>query len=69
MAPPLDKDLFRNREWATLIGDTASSPGGQMKDRTRYWIFHWVRVVLWPVPVLTLLKVWRAANRPVVARD
>jgi hypothetical protein len=30
-----------------------------MKDRTRYWILHWLRVALWPLPVLTLVKALR----------
>jgi hypothetical protein len=31
-----------------------------MTARPRYWTLHWVRVVLWPLPVLTLLRVGRA---------
>jgi hypothetical protein len=31
-----------------------------MKPRTRYWILHWLRVVLWPLLVLTLVRAWRA---------
>jgi hypothetical protein len=28
-----------------------------MSPRTRYWIIHWVRVVLWPLPVMTMKRV------------
>jgi hypothetical protein len=31
-----------------------------MTTRTRYWTLHWVRVVLWPLPVLTLFRLGRA---------
>jgi hypothetical protein len=31
-----------------------------MSPRTRYWTLHWLRVALWPLPVLTLFKVGRA---------
>jgi hypothetical protein len=27
-----------------------------MKPRTRYWTIHWLRVVLWPLPVMTLTQ-------------
>jgi hypothetical protein len=27
-----------------------------MSPRTRYWIIHWLRVVLWPLPVVTLFR-------------
>jgi hypothetical protein len=29
----------------------------------RYGTLHWIRVVLWPLPVLTLLKAGRAAMK------
>jgi hypothetical protein len=32
-----------------------------MNPRARYWTLHWVRVALWPLPVLTLLRAGRAA--------
>jgi len=34
-----------------------------MTARARYWILHWVRVALWPLPVLTLFRVGRAAAK------
>jgi hypothetical protein len=27
----------------------------------RYWTLHWLRVLLWPLPVLTLARAGRAA--------
>lgn len=27
-----------------------------MSPRTRYWTIHWLRVALWPLPVLTLVR-------------
>jgi hypothetical protein len=27
----------------------------------RYWTLHWIRVVLWPFPVMTLFKLGRGA--------
>jgi hypothetical protein len=33
-----------------------------MKDRTRYWILHWLRVVLWPLPVLTIVRALRGQS-------
>jgi hypothetical protein len=32
-----------------------------MSFNTRYWTLHWVRVVLWPLPVLTLVRAGRGA--------
>ena len=32
-----------------------------MSPRTRYWIIHWVRVLLWPLPVMTIVKCGTAA--------
>jgi len=32
-----------------------------MSPRTRYLTIHWLRVVLWPLPVLTLIRLSRAA--------
>ena len=31
-----------------------------MAANTRYWVLHWLRVALWPLPVLTLFKAGRA---------
>jgi hypothetical protein len=33
----------------------------KMSPRTHYWIIHWLRVVLWPLPVLTFFRAGRAA--------
>ena len=32
-------------------------------DEARYWILHWVRVVLWPLPVRSLFKAANAICR------
>ncbi len=32
-----------------------------MRTSTRYWTLHWLRVVLWPFPVLTLVRATRGA--------
>ena len=32
-----------------------------MSANTRYWTLHWLRVVLWPLPVLTLVRAGRGA--------
>jgi len=36
-----------------------------MNPRTRYWTLHWLRVALWPLPVLTLLRTARATAKAV----
>jgi hypothetical protein len=36
-----------------------------MSPRTRYWTLHWLRVALWPLPVLTLFRVARATANAV----
>jgi hypothetical protein len=41
-----------------MTGMSASWSG--MNPRTRYWTLHWLRVALWPLPVLTLLRAGRA---------
>jgi hypothetical protein len=30
-----------------------------MSPRARNWTLHWIRVALWPLPILSLVKVWR----------
>ena len=30
--------------------------------RARYWTMHWLRVVLWPLPVLTIVRAGRATR-------
>ena len=32
-----------------------------MSPSTRYWTLHWLRVLLWPVPVLSLFQAGRWA--------
>jgi len=32
-----------------------------MSPRTGYWTLHWIRVLLWPLPVLTLVRASRGA--------
>jgi hypothetical protein len=32
-----------------------------MSPNARYWTLHWLRVALWPLPVLTLFHSGRAA--------
>jgi hypothetical protein len=39
-----------------------------MTPRSRYWTLHWVRVALWPLPVLTLFRVGRATVNAVRPR-
>ena len=40
------------------LGARKSEPGevATMSPRTHYWIIHWLRVVLWPLPVMTLFQ-------------
>jgi hypothetical protein len=33
----------------------------KMTPRSRYWTIHWLRVALWPLPVVTLFKAGRTA--------
>jgi hypothetical protein len=33
----------------------------EAQPRVRYWILHWVRVALWPMPIVTLFKAARVA--------
>jgi hypothetical protein len=32
-----------------------------MNPNTRYWTLHWLRALLWPMPVLSLFRAGRAA--------
>jgi len=32
-----------------------------MTPNARYWTLHWIRVVLWPLPVLTVVRACRGA--------
>lgn len=32
-----------------------------MSPCARYWTIHWLRVLLWPLPIMTLFKAGRAA--------
>ena len=32
-----------------------------MSSKARYWTLHWLRVALWPLPILTLFRVGRRA--------
>jgi hypothetical protein len=32
-----------------------------MSQNARYWALHWLRVALWPLPVLTLFRAGRSA--------
>jgi len=32
-----------------------------MSPNARYWTLHWLRVTLWPLPVLTLFRAGRGA--------
>jgi hypothetical protein len=32
-----------------------------MNANARYWTLHWVRVLLWPLPILSLVRAGRAA--------
>ncbi len=33
-----------------------------MSRNARYWTLHWIRVVLWPLPILTLVRAARGAQ-------
>jgi hypothetical protein len=39
-----------------------------MNASARYWTLHWVRVLLWPLPVLSLVRAGRAATSAVRRR-
>ena len=32
-----------------------------MSPNARYWTLHWLRVALWPLPILTLFRAGRGA--------
>ena len=34
-----------------------------MTANARYWTLHWIRAVLWPLPVLTVVRACRGALR------
>ena len=51
-------ESFENRRGWRLKRDATE---GTMSSNARYWILHWIRVVLWPLPVLTLFRVGRGA--------
>jgi hypothetical protein len=34
----------------------------EMNADARYWTLHWLRVLLWPLPVLSLVRAGRAAG-------
>jgi len=33
----------------------------KMSPNARYWTLHWLRVALWPLPVVTLFRAGRGA--------
>jgi hypothetical protein len=39
-----------------------------MASRIRYCTLHWVRVALWPLPVVTICKIGRATLNAVRSR-
>ncbi|WP_192818015.1 hypothetical protein [Afipia sp. OHSU_II-C1] len=34
-----------------------------MSNIARYGTLHWIRVLLWPLPVLTIVRMWRRRGR------
>ncbi|MBS4002761.1 MAG: hypothetical protein KGZ91_05260 [Afipia sp.] len=34
-----------------------------MSTSARYGTLHWIRVLLWPRPVLTIVRMWRRRGR------
>jgi hypothetical protein len=32
-----------------------------MSPNARYWTLHWLRALLWPLPILTLVRAGRGA--------
>jgi hypothetical protein len=36
-----------------------------MSPNARYWSLHWLRVLLWPLPVLTIVRAGRAAAKAI----
>ena len=59
---------FWNREGAIHIFGTCSRSSRRVNAGRRYRFLHWVRVVLWPLPVLTLVRAWGATIRSTVPR-
>src|SRR5262245_53206589 len=55
---PHDLDL---RGWFFLILWVPNGALPAMSPNARYRTLHWIRVALWPVPVLTLFRAGRAA--------
>ena len=43
-----------------LVGGLSGAPP-TMSPNARYWTLHWLRVLLWPLPVLTLFRAGRGA--------
>jgi len=39
-----------------------------MSPTARYWTLHWLRVLLWPLPVLSLLRVGRSTAGTIRSR-
>jgi hypothetical protein len=62
--PPTTPPLLLPQSFSTLIHSCAprDQPEGKMSSNARYRTLHWIRVGLWPLPVLTLFRVWSRAS-------
>ena len=47
------------RAWAGLLTATLLIYFSAMSPNARYWTLHWLRVLLWPLPVLSLFRTGR----------
>ena len=57
--PPHDLD-FEGLVLLDIVGDGALPA---MSPNARYWTLHWLRVALWPPPILMLFRAGRALKR------
>ena len=39
-----------------------------MSPRIRYWTLHWIRVLLWPLPVMTIVRAWMRRRSVIAAK-
>jgi hypothetical protein len=54
--------------FAALTARSYNVPSRRTHVSARYWTLHWLRVLLWPLPVLSLMRAGRAAATAVRRR-
>ena len=53
------------RNWPFRYFSLRKGALSTMRSNARYWTLHWLRVALWPLPVLTLFRAGRGALKQI----